>query len=446
MSGGEATLAARVTETPRRFQRSINVVQLVAAFGVGQGSLFLAQTWLVHTGQLAFLGRSGALTAFAMLGMLIIDLNALTTLARKVAATAGAPDRRDAIWRAYAPVTVVRLGAAFAVMAAAVIYAAFRHDGFTLGYVMAALPGFLVWSFNGAGLLDGLQRSGISGIALALPYLVSAIALPAAVHVPPMAAGMILGAALSIGFSAAVVLHMVALARLGFAFRACRPTLAAVRAAGQEGLAMTVQWLPGQAFYRFEILLCGWFLGGQMVGLFVYAKQITNAASQIAGFLRRVEFPALVRQLDQTPAHRIGTTFLRLRGGIAGAVVTGAGVAAFALTVGPLLGPRLAHAAGIVAIFAPVVFSAALSATLTLGLFALGRYGEAARIANLGLACGVALVVGLVPMFGLGGFVAAEVFMQLVVVGLALVSLRASGRVANSPASWGGDPLDDSTL
>jgi O-antigen/teichoic acid export membrane protein len=161
-----------------------------------------------------------------------------------------------------------------------------------------------------------------------------------------------------------------------------------------------------------------------MVGLFVYAKQITNAASQIAGFLRRVEFPALVRQLAETPARRIGVTFLRLRGGIAGAVVTGIGVAAFALIVGPLLGARLAHAAGIVAMFAPVVFSGALSATLTLGLFALGRYGKAARIANLSLACGVVLALALVPALGLTGFVAAEVLMQLAAIGLAWRALK----------------------
>jgi O-antigen/teichoic acid export membrane protein len=424
MSGGEATLAIAVADAPRRFQRSINVVQLVAAFAVGQGSLFLAQTWLVHTGQLALLGRFGALSAFAMLGMLIVDLNALTTLARKVAATAGSADRRDAVWRAYAPVTAVRLGAALAVVALAAVYALFERDGFALGYVAAVVPGFIVWSFNGAGLLDGLQRSGISGIALALPYLASALTLPVASHLAPMPAGLALGAVLSAGFAAAVVLHLVALARLGFAFRAVRPERGAVKVAAREGLAMTVQWLPGQAFYRFEILLCGWFLGGQMVGLFVYAKQITNAASQIAGFLRRVEFPALVRQLAETPARRIGTTFLRLRGGIAGAAVTGAGVAAFALVVGPLLGPRLAHAAGIVAIFAPVVFSGALSATLTLGLFALGRYGEAARIANLSLVGGVVLALALVPALGLAGFVSAEVLMQMATAGLALTAIK----------------------
>jgi len=424
MSSREAVLVAPIAEAPRRFQRSINVVQLVAAFGVGQGSLFLAQTWLVHTGELALLGRFGALSAFAMLGMLIVDLNALTTLARRVAATAGEPGRRDAIWRAYAPVTVVRLGAALVVIAAALAYTAFEREGFALGYVAAILPGFLVWSFNGAGLLDGLQRSGLSGIALALPYLASALCLPVAVHLPPLPAGLLLGGAMSLGFAAAVALHMVALARLGFGFRPVRPTRGSVKAAAREGLAMTVQWLPAQAFYRFEILLCGWLLGGSVVGLFVYAKQITNAASQIAGFLRRVEFPALVRQLAMAPGHRIGTTFLRLKGGIVGAGVTGAAVAAFALTVGPLLGPRLAHAAGVVAIFSPVVFSGALSGTLTLGLFALGRVGEAARIANITLALGVVLVAVLALAAGLPGFVAAELLMQLAVIGLSLRALR----------------------
>jgi hypothetical protein len=423
MSSGEATLAIAVAERPRRFQRSINVVQLVAAFAVGQGSLFLAQTWLVHTGQLALLGRFGALSAFAMLGMLVVDLNALTTLARRVAATAGNVDRRIAVWRAYAPVTVVRLGAAGVVVALAAVYAFFERDGFALGYVAAVIPGFLAWSFNGAGLLDGLQRSGISGIALALPYLASALTLPIASHLPPMVAGLALGGALSAGFAAAVVVHLVALARLGFPFRAVRPDGAGIRAAAREGLAMTVQWLPGQAFYRFEILLCGWFLGGAMVGLFVYAKQITNAAAQVASFLRRVEFPALVHQLQQSGAGQVGVTFLRLKGGIIGALVTGAAVAVVALGAGPLLGDRLARAAGVVAIFTPVVFSTALTQTLTLGLFALGRYSEAARIANLSLLCGLVLVPVLVSQLAMTGFVAAEVLMQLVGVGMGVAAL-----------------------
>src|SRR5262249_1559221 len=103
---------------PQGFGRSLNVAGLVVGLGLGQGLLFLSQTWLVHNGHLAFLGQFGAWFAFGTLGIFLVDMGAATSLARRVAAPTRTTDLRQMIWAAYAPATAVRLAMGGAVVVA----------------------------------------------------------------------------------------------------------------------------------------------------------------------------------------------------------------------------------------------------------------------------------------------------------------------------------------
>ena len=74
----------------RRSQRVrlINVVLLVGGYGLGQGAIFVVQTWLVARGAFELLSSFGTLFSFAMLSIFLIDAGSTTTLARRIAGLA----------------------------------------------------------------------------------------------------------------------------------------------------------------------------------------------------------------------------------------------------------------------------------------------------------------------------------------------------------------------
>ena len=59
-----------------------NALLLIGSFGMGHGSLFLAQTWLLAKGELSFLGLFGASFALITLPPLPADWGGVVLLAR----------------------------------------------------------------------------------------------------------------------------------------------------------------------------------------------------------------------------------------------------------------------------------------------------------------------------------------------------------------------------
>jgi hypothetical protein len=400
---------------PGRFANIINMVLLTGSFGVGQGSIFLVQTWLLATGDLHLLAQFGVHFSFATLAILIVEAGSLTVLARKVALSVIEETEPGSIWQAYWETSLFRSAMCLALLLIAALYATTTDNVFSQNYVLFALPAFVIWSFNAGGMLDGLKLSGMSGLTGAIAYVASAVALIFAIGKPDAQAGAILGLALSLGYLLTVALQFAAISVVGFAPTWFRPTRQGVVIAAREGTAMLFNMLPGQTFFRVQIALSGIFLGSSATALLLYARQITAAVSQLIGFLRRVEFPNLVQSLKASPRKPFSTIFRTQR---VGTLV--AGVASAALLLGGLatfvFAPTtdFSEAGLAVALFAPGVFTGAIYLTLSQGCLALARFRSVALATNLGMVAGIALS-GVAPIWiGVAGFALAEIVQHLV--------------------------------
>lgn len=425
-------------EPERRQQGSLpgagNAALLIASFGVGQGSIFVVQTWLIGREKFELLAHFGTLFSFAVLALIIVDLGAVTTVARRIS-LAGCEDRQAEIGNCYWQASFMRLCVAGAVSLIGLCYAALTDDAFNRCYVTAALPAFLLWSFNANGLLDGLKLSGLSGLAGVSTYAVSAVALAMASDAPPEAAGFLLGSALSVGVLLSVAIHLAILRRAGHlpaqTSVAWRQSLALAR----EGASVLFAVMPGQISFRFQIIVCSLLLGEAATAVFLYGRQIAAAVSQVLEFVRRAHFPLLVRALASDTTG-LRTVFRTQSTASWLAVLLSSVLFAAGIFLAICLDGLAALAAVIVSLFSVGVLTGALSQTLSQAGQALGRYGVVAWAANAAMVAGFAASALFAWMFGLVGLAVSEVLTHVVAaLFLCLTIFRASFGHSRSPVT-----------
>lgn len=381
--------------------------------------------------RLHLLAAFGSAFSFAILGSLVVDFGGLTVLARE---TASAEGRAERIWRHYWAVTAYRLVVAAAIVVTAASYAALAGDEFLAAYALSALPATVIWAFNAAGVLDGLRLGGVNGIAGAAPYLTSAVALVLAMNMPPPVGGAVLGGALSVGYAVALIGQCVALRRVGYSPRFVLPAAGDMAMAGRDAGAVLLGTLPGQVYFRYQLLLANIVLGPTGTAVFVYAKQIATAAAQVVGFLRRVEFPELVLRFPGArdvvrvalEVQRVGT---RLGAAAAVAMITG-GLAGHFWVAGPL-----GDAATAVAMFGPTVIAGAFSTALLQGLQASRRYTSAAAIMAMSVGAGAAIGTVALVTPALALFVLADLVVYVVAFLLSRAALLGPRRMIEEPAA-----------
>ncbi len=394
-----------------RARGATNAALLILSFAVGQGSIFLAQTWLIHRGALDLLSAFATHFSFAILALMIVDFGAPVVVARRIS-LAGDSEVLDLARRCYWQASAVRLGVAFVLSLTALIYAWFGGDGFSRTYVPAAVPALLISAFNAAGVFDGLGLSGISGLTGMLAYIASAIALVVA-GAQSADAGVILGVALSLGYAVAVVTQLAVLWRLGCPMRVVKVSVVDCSAFAREGLGVLLAILPGQLSFRFQIVVCAAVLGQAGVALFVYGRQIAAAASQVLEFVLRAHFPGMVRALQPAGATvRAGFEAQRLATLLAITLTLGlmlAGGGCFFLLSG-----AFAQSGLVVALFSVGVLTGALSQTLGQAAQGLGRFRVVAVAAVLAMLIGFAASAGLGALLGLVGLAVAEVVTHVV--------------------------------
>ncbi|MFB2553208.1 hypothetical protein [Ensifer soli] len=406
---------------PRAPAGTLNVLLLVAGFGLGQGSVFLVQTFLLAAGRLDLIALFGLHLSLATLAVLVIEAGSLTVLARHVAEGRA---RGADLWRLYWETCLVRGIVASGVLLAVAGVLAFRGvHGFSVAYAVFAAPASAAAALSAAGLLDGLRLSGVSGLAASAAAIASALALPLARDLPPASAGAVLGAAFTLGHALALAIQSAALRRAGFAPRLARPTRAGMVRAGRDGIAMLGVTLPGQVFFRAQLLMSAAFLGTDATALFLYVTQIVAGLVQLLGFARRVAFPGLVAQLADPAGGRVATLLASQAKATAAALAMVLVLVTAGLAL-PATGHGLAGAGPPLALFAILVLSSHLALAAGQGLMALGRYPDAAATTLLAVAAGLALSLLLSPRLGLAGFALANLAQDAIALALAVRFLR----------------------
>ena len=434
-SRADARIAGWLRSAHAARQRLLNIAFLVVGLGLGQGSIFIVQTTLVAAGEYDLLAAFGTHYSFAILGILLVDAGASTTLATAVARIGIGPDGREQFWRIFCETSVIRLVFAACVGAAALIYAfGIAGDGFTECYVALALPGLLVWAINAVGLLDGLRLSGVSGVTGAAAYIAAAIGLCLAAHRSTETAGAILGGVFSVGYLLTVGTQWIVLWRRGWFPQVSAPTQAGLVRAFKDGSAMLFQLVPGQINMRVQLVLSAAYLGAETTALFIYAKQVVTAFTQIIGFVLRVEFPGLVERLSAAGAHSPRSVLDAQKLTFYCAVLFAFGAAAVAGVAVALPGFSLHRAATMILSFAPTILTMSLSLMMIQALAALGAYGAIAAALTASAVAGVVVSYLLIGLIGVYAFVAGEFAFHLVGIYGVLRYLRRPHRAVATSA------------
>ena len=147
--------------------------------------------------------------------------------------------------------------------------------------------------------------------------------------------------------------------------------------------------LPGQLYFRAQLAIAALALGHNATAVLVYAKQIVGAASQIAGFARRIEFPRLVQAVTGNPGLGAVATIRIQRSSLAIAAAFAAMIVLAAMLVMTMATGFAVEAWGFLAIFCVTVLTESVGQALVQGLFARSRYHAAAITRILAVAIAV---------------------------------------------------------
>lgn len=395
-----------------------NAALLFVTFGLSQGLMLLAQTWLFFDGELAFIGRFGVSFSMATLGCYLIDWGGMVLLARHELANETKTPGDMLYWS----LTTARQLLALVGTAALIVYALSIDDDFVVAYAFACAPILLLGAINPGGLIDGIGRSGLNGIASTLPSLVSAFGLLAVAKMSPATQGYILGGLFTLSTAAALVFQFWVLHRAGRLPRFVRPTYDSLRSALYDGAMLLMTSAPPLAFYRIELSASITLLGASTTGLFVYARQIIGAVMQGGQFIRRAEFPGLMAELQRGISLRASAWSQRASIGF---IILGTG----ALTAIGLLGAIIAPAAFPVPPLFTLLYAVALliSALYASGIqvyVGISRIGAAAFITNLIVGISSLAMFPVTAAIGLYAFPIVEIFLNGASLVLLLVFLK----------------------
>ncbi|MBR1089235.1 hypothetical protein JQ621_17355 [Bradyrhizobium manausense] len=392
-----------------RWARILNIGLLIGGFGLGQGSIFAAQTWLVARSELDLLAAFGTHFSFAVLGAMFVDAGAITVLARHVAHLAGGHESRKDISLIFWETSLVRLVLALLTILGGTIYAVtISMEPFTSLYVLLASPGFVLCAVNAAGMLDGLKLSGVSGLTGSIIYVASALALIFAPHVSRAMAGAVLGGAFSIGNLLTVLVQWGVLDRHGLRPASPEFTRNGLTRSTKNGLAMLCGTLPGQLYFRFQLLLSTTFLGSETTAFLLYAKQIISGVTQLIGFVLRVEFPALVQVFSQPDKHNFATIFGAQK--IATFLAVGSTIATLFAGVGLTFANQrnFSEVGWLLIAFSPTILTISTMWIVAQALAALSRYTVLAFIIAVFAAVGMAVSYLTLSKYGVYAFIAGD--------------------------------------
>lgn len=333
-------------------EKYLNLTLLALGFGLGQGSLFLANTYLYWSGHYQLVADFGSANALVTLVIFVGDWGGTTYLA----AASVSSDEDKSADRKYGALSVFRIILAIAYVAVLVLI--WRGKGGLLtSYLVASAPGIVAQALSPVGLLDGRARSGLAGLSQALPFVAVAIVMPFCTPLKPDTAGSILGAITTLSSVVCIALQ-VRLARVKLAEFRQGFDLRRIVTVAVEATPYMLTPLPGHILFRGQIYLANAYLPEATLALFIYARQIIGVGYQAAGFYLRVDLRdfALWLLKARPSALQVLTQ--------AGAVRLALALTIAILVAAPLLYPYRAELATAVAFYAFAIVTLTSSSTL----------------------------------------------------------------------------------
>lgn len=383
--------------------KRVNMVMLIGGFGLGQGGLFLANSYLYWTDHLTLVAAFGTAHALLTLVYFFADWGGSTYLAKEaLAAGSGEPGRTQ---RSYMALSLFRLVFGVACLAGFHVYFASVDAGFMGEYFKAAGFGLLFFAFNTAGLLDGQSKSGIAGLTQAVPIVLVSVALPFCAGLDLPSAGRLLGTLYSLGMAATIACQLLA---TQVAWRGARDGLRprTVARVAVSAFSFMLLPLPGQLLFRGQVMLASAFFSTDLTALFLYCRQIVGIGYQLIGFYLRVDlkdFFARLRGGGVTPVGLLrSSTTVRL----------GLCMAALLLVAAAALSTVRPDLAGALAPFALCVAAIAGSAVLQRAYMLSDRAGTAFAVLVVSTGAGLATAWLLAPSLFVQALILGEFVSQ----------------------------------
>lgn len=394
-------------------RKYVNIILMLIGFGAGQGAIFLAQTALILEKRTELLTNFGTCFSFAMLGILLVDSGSVSIFARGVVQFTKNKNSAKPISDLFWEYTVYRLFISVLIAVCSVSYVfTLAPNGFALGFFIFATPALFIWAFNSAGVFDGLNLSGISGAINAIPYLCAALGLYFGRDLPAWNSGSCAGAMLSIGYFFAVIIQFGILKfkniKLGFKFPIKNAILTS-----KDGISMIGIMVPGQLYYRFQLVVSIYWLGPDATAVFIYVKQIVNALSQVLSFVRRAEFSVLVESLEENPKSIFRSIFKVQKAGTAISIIFSLSLLLCGYTL-EFIGGGTKHIGIFLMLFSPTVFSVTLVLALQQALIAMSLATAMPISIAIAMMAGAIVSIALIAPLGIVALVIGEIAQHFV--------------------------------
>lgn len=266
---------------------------ILLGFLIGQGSLFILNSYLAYKGKIEIVGAFGLLYSFIALAMWSIDYAGTMYISKIVI-----NERASECWH----ILLVRLFTSTIVISILICIHLFKiFDEFiTTALLYSILFSSIFWSFNLLGALDAARKAGFGGIIQNINVLLSVLYIAINEINDLKINPIIFSLTFALGTSITVTLQYLKLSKTELLnqiiFKRASFSIKALKEAFSFGTGIFMSQLPGQLYPRMLITLILQSLGGAPAGVFVYAKSITNMFSQLIVAIRKIEFIDLLTE------------------------------------------------------------------------------------------------------------------------------------------------------
>jgi len=259
---------------------------IISGFAIGQGSMFLAQTWLVTQERFELLAAVGIGLGMLSLLQWAADCGGIYLLPRQMSE---ANDFQSKFW---AFVFARLIFSSLFIIIIVLILSLIDVNHITYNIVIYGSLTSFIWSFNISGLLDSKKLNQIAGPLSGLCWVFAS--LPVFFLSDSKYFAELLGVSYSLGLLLTVFIQYFSLRNSILDLKFTSFSLALVKEQIIKGSTYNGAYITSQAYGRTIPILVDKLIDSYFAGIYVYAKNIANTASQFIEFSRRVEFSSIV--------------------------------------------------------------------------------------------------------------------------------------------------------
>jgi len=274
------TSEAKSSVSKARKRKLIHLSGLLAGFFLGQGLVFLTQTYLVACGHLALIGKLSVGTGILTLIQWLADFGGQHLLAC-----------RHAEVGFFVSSAITRQMFALAIFGIITVNLGWFEDEYVEGLVASGSYAVFAWAGNIQGILDRIGRSGFAGLMALFPWLGINLALLTTFPRDDYSAGVTIGACFTLGcFVTVAAQYSIAYEAIDFH----SPSSKQIINYAKSGIGYTLSFVVSIFYSRVLLLIVYSATSADVTGVFSYARSLQMLAQQIVNYVRRLEFPHLV--------------------------------------------------------------------------------------------------------------------------------------------------------